>query len=143
MRYRIDTPRIAFEQIDDETIVIDFDSGTYFSTGFIGSDILRLMEQGLAVESIVPYIARRYPGPEGEVERGIRHFIDELRRESILAPAEESRPEPSSASLPEKVGAAAFETPVLHKYTDMKDLLLLDPIHEVDAEGWPIQKPDA
>jgi hypothetical protein len=27
--------------------------------------------------------------------------------------------------------------PVLNKYTDMQDLLLLDPIHEVDERGWP------
>jgi hypothetical protein len=28
----------------------------------------------------------------------------------------------------------------LNKYTDMQDLLLLDPIHEVDAAGWPSTK---
>jgi hypothetical protein len=36
----------------------------------------------------------------------------------------------------------AFTQPVLEVYTDMQDLLLLDPIHEVDEEaGWPSPKP--
>jgi hypothetical protein len=30
-----------------------------------------------------------------------------------------------------------FEAPVLQKYTDMQDLLLLDPIHDTDETGWP------
>jgi hypothetical protein len=32
---------------------------------------------------------------------------------------------------------AAFQPPTLRKYTDMQDLLLIDPIHEVDDLGWP------
>ena len=35
-----------------------------------------------------------------------------------------------------------FQEPALQKYTDMEDLLLLDPIHEVDDTGWPNPKPD-
>ena len=30
-----------------------------------------------------------------------------------------------------------FEEPKLEKYSDMEDLLLLDPIHDVEDEGWP------
>jgi hypothetical protein len=33
-----------------------------------------------------------------------------------------------------------FEMPKLSKYTDMEDLLALDPIHEVDEMGWPNAK---
>ena len=33
-----------------------------------------------------------------------------------------------------------FEAPALQVYTDMEDLLLLDPIHEVDEMGWPSAK---
>jgi hypothetical protein len=31
----------------------------------------------------------------------------------------------------------SWAEPVLDKYTDMQELLLLDPIHEVDDAGWP------
>jgi len=36
----------------------------------------------------------------------------------------------------------AFEKPKLQKFTDMQDLLLLDPIHEVDEAGWPHTRND-
>ena len=32
---------------------------------------------------------------------------------------------------------ATFEAPKLSKYTDMEQLLLLDPVHDVDETGWP------
>jgi len=35
-----------------------------------------------------------------------------------------------------------FSAPRLDKYTDMQQLLLIDPIHEVsDEQGWPKVKP--
>ena len=42
--------------------------------------------------------------------------------------------EPIDSRLP-------FVNPTLTKFTDMQDLLLLDPIHEVDEMGWPHPKP--
>ena len=37
--------------------------------------------------------------------------------------------------------AAADSSIAFSRYTDMEELLLADPIHEVDAEGWPVLKP--
>jgi hypothetical protein len=35
-----------------------------------------------------------------------------------------------------------FESPTLAKFTDMEDLLLLDPVHEVSPDqGWPHPAP--
>ena len=143
MRFRINTPRIAFEQIEDETIIIDFDSGTYFSAGPVGSEIVRQLARGIFIDDVIDSCRRRYAGEPQAVERGVREFADALLRESILVETDAGEPAPSEPIPSSPAGPNAFEAPVLNKYTDMKDLLLLDPIHEVDAQGWPIQKPDA
>lgn len=36
---------------------------------------------------------------------------------------------------------AADSSVAFSRFTDMEELLLADPIHEVDAEGWPVLKP--
>ena len=36
--------------------------------------------------------------------------------------------------------AVGFETPRLRVYSELADLLRLDPIHDVDAAGWPVAK---
>ena len=49
---------------------------------------------------------------------------------------------PPNGSAPADA-ARVFEAPRLEKYTDMQDLVLLDPVHEVDEQGWPQQRPEA
>jgi hypothetical protein len=34
-----------------------------------------------------------------------------------------------------------FRVPVLNRYSDMADMLLLDPVHDVEESGWPVPKP--
>jgi hypothetical protein len=33
-----------------------------------------------------------------------------------------------------------FAAPALNTFSDMQELLLLDPIHEVDEAGWPVAR---
>jgi hypothetical protein len=35
-----------------------------------------------------------------------------------------------------------FVIPSLQAYRDMQDMLSLDPIHDVEAAGWPVPKMD-
>jgi hypothetical protein len=41
------------------------------------------------------------------------------------------------------VAKKPFTDPVIEIYTDLQDLLLLDPIHDVDDRGWPVFNPQA
>jgi hypothetical protein len=34
-------------------------------------------------------------------------------------------------------GRIPFQAPALEKHSDMQDLILLDPVHEVGPRGWP------
>ena len=35
----------------------------------------------------------------------------------------------------------AFTPPKLERYTDMQEIILLDPVHKVDSQGWPRAAP--
>ena len=45
-------------------------------------------------------------------------------------------------ATPEITVNGAF-SPNLEKHTDMAELILLDPVHEVDSMGWPHRPEDA
>ena len=74
------------------------------------------------------------------MESYVHDFIGKLKEEGLvlernagdLEAMEAVDRHPSGKSF-----GAKFEKPVLQKYSDMQDLLLLDPIHEVDEMGWP------
>ena len=139
----INTPRVVRQTIDAETIIIDFDSGAYFSADSVGAVIWERVAQNASVNDIVRALTQRYAGDRADIEQGVEQFLIELQRESLIAPldgapsaprATPAMPDPNLAERP------AFQVPSLLKYTDMQDLLLLDPIHEVDEQGWPIRK---
>jgi hypothetical protein len=94
----------------------------------------------------MPLILENYDCTSGDEEITVNLFIQQLQQEGLVIPvdnklADSSLPQNWKEQITAKESKAIFNAPVLNKYTDMQDLLLLDPIHEVDATGWPSIKP--
>lgn len=137
--YRINRPRVIFETIDGELILVNMEKGCYFSTDQVGADVWSLIETGHPVADIIEGLRFRYEGDPTEISRAVTAFIERLEQEELVAPIDtpESNGQPSP-SLEAK--RTAFRPPDLQKYTDMRDMLLLDPVHDVEAAGWPVPK---
>ncbi len=82
----------------------------------------------------------RHNGNAEEVRSSVLSLIDELVAESLIVPAKDAPVGASSEPLGTAGPEAPFVLPVLERYTDMQELLLLDPIHDVDESGWPHRK---
>lgn len=138
MAFRIQSPRVVHETIDDETIVIDFDDGTYYSLRATANFIWQRLENASA-EQIVESVHQQYTGDADQIESSVRAFLAQLVQARLIG---ETDGESSSPVLTAVDGAPEpFTPPLLEEYTDLQDLLLLDPIHDVDAQGWPARKP--
>lgn len=147
MRFRINSPKVIHETIDGETVIVNLDSGNYYSLEKVGADIWALIGSGLPVPEIIEDVACRYAGERKEMNHGVHQFVAELEQEGLIVTDEShvNSGEPGAAiqgTTQAIEGHPVFETPALHKYSDMQDLLLLDPIHEVDDTGWPNVKTD-
>jgi len=141
--YRINTPKISHETIDGETVIINLDNGNYYSLIGVGGDIWRFIESGATVGGIIEVINHQYEC--AHIENDINRFIAELQEEGLVVHDKEKRSEGiggvnTHIEIETGKKRPIFEVPVLNKYTDMQDLLLLDPIHEVDETGWPTPK---
>ena len=66
-------------------------------------------------------------------------IVDELSRHELIVRRRAANGNAAAPSPPASNGgsASADVEPQLSSYTDMQELLLLDPIHEVDESGWP------
>jgi Coenzyme PQQ synthesis protein D (PqqD) len=135
-RFRVDPQRVVHETIDGETILIHLKTGAYFSLSGSGPEIWSLLVDGWSDEAAVSELARRYPDSDESAD-ATRAFVRELVREELLEEADAAGEEPPGAELP---SGRAFEPPKVQKYTDMQYFLLLDPIHEVEAAGWPHER---
>ena len=144
--YRINKPKVIDETFDDEVVIINFDTGSYYSLNKVGADVWGSIGAGATLGEIVDAIAGRYEGKRPEIEDGVHRLIAELEQENLIVPdganerkiGRETRAQPAPAT-----DRPAFQAPRLDKYTDMQELILLDPIHEVDETGWPNSKPPA
>jgi Coenzyme PQQ synthesis protein D (PqqD) len=135
-QFKIDPRRVVHETIDGETIMIDLDTGTYYSLSGSGPEIWSLLARGWSDTDVTREMQRLYPLDREAAGASTAQLIQELETESLILEVEPNgrRAGAGSTSAPVE---RRFERPVLEKYTDMKYFLLLDPIHEVDEGGWP------
>ena len=137
-RYRVASPRVMYETIEGDVIVIDLSTGSYYSLRSSGAEIWHALERGLREDEIAGAVAARYDGAPAEITAAVSKLLDELREEGLIESngAGDALPAPLPP-LQDAGPRERFEAPVLEKHTDMQDLILLDPVHEVDARGWP------
>jgi hypothetical protein len=128
-RYQIPEGKVAHELIDGEVIVLQFDTGFYFSMSSGAAQVWQWIAEGASWGQI----RGAYEPLAPEQAAALDAFGERLAQENLVAKAEGATA--STPNLPS--GGVRFEPPTMEKYGDMQDLLLADPIHEVDAEGWP------
>ncbi|HET6515027.1 MAG TPA: PqqD family protein [Thermodesulfovibrionales bacterium] len=146
-RFRINSPKVIHETIDGETVLVHLDSGNYYSLDGAGADIWGLINRSFDLNGIIEWIAGRYRADRGEIEEALNRLMSELQREDLIVTdegggSEEALGRAGCEAASHREGPEIFVHPVLHKYTDMQDLLLLDPIHDVDETGWPSSRDD-
>ena len=138
------SPRVIHETIEAETIAINLTTGTYYSLKDTAAEAWALVDQsgGLTVDDLLDVLVSRFDASREEVDAGLTPFLAELLREDLVAYTTEPSDVGSLAtSAGEGAARQAFTPPALEKFTDMQDLVLLDPVHEVDAVGWPHPSP--
>jgi len=139
--YTINRMKIVEETIDGEVIIINLDKGHYFSLNGTGADIWEFIKFCTPISNIIANIKDRYSDPKHSIEHSINKLLTNLLEEEIIIAADQNNSNLDVNSNPkiyiENDNRMSFIEPVLEKYTDMEDLLLLDPIHDVDEQGWP------
>ena len=134
-RYRIRTPQVACQTIEGESVLIHFETGCYYDCGGTGAAILGLLEQRLPTSDVVRWISRATATSETDATVLVSRFLEELLGEDLIVEDADAAPAgPAEAPLSQGLLTTAV---VLKKFTDLQDLLLLDPIHDAGEAGWP------
>ena len=135
MQYQVKTSAIIHEFLEDEVIVANLDSGIYYSIQDGGRVVWQLLTASVPIDAIKEIFFQKY---KKDISDLLETFIKQTVDEDLLIP----RQEQSHYTLPDLNYPESFHTIVLEKYDEVKSLLALDPIHEVDKQGWPV-KPNA
>lgn len=131
MTYQLKTPPCISELVDGEYVVINLDTGKYFNMVGMGAQVFEALIAGVSVPALLSL-------GDGQVfVRNLEDFVALALEEGLIH--ESATMPPNIPSIPAKL-SGSLETLKINVYTDMQELLGLDPIHEVDpSQGWPHQ----
>ena len=136
-------PRVIAQEIDGEVVAIDLHTGNYYSLRGTAAQVWAALESAARVPEIVDRLEERYTAGSDEIRKEVEVFLDEIAAEQLIVPLEEGEDPPPKASGTDgndttPAAGEVFDSPVLEKFDDMQDLILLDPVHEVaEEQGWP------
>lgn len=130
---RANRPDVIDDVFDGEAVLVNLRTGRYYSLDGTGSEVWRQVLDGADVEQMVTHFSARQPEDTDGLEGVLRSYLQLLLDEALLVGTLDGNPIAAHDT------ALAGFAPTLQVFTDMVDLLLLDPIHEVDLDGtgWP------
>jgi hypothetical protein len=130
--YKVNTPGVIHDEIDGEVVIVDLNIGHYFRINKESSQLWNLIINGNSMIKILTFCENRI-----ELQLDAEEILQNLLNLQIICEVvEQSNP---ITELP-KWKYTKFE---IEKFTDLEDILGLDPIHEVDdVKGWPNKQND-
>ena len=136
MHYRVNKPTVSAESFDDEVVIIHFESGNYYSLDAFGARAWEALDAGASREHLLAHVSARFRATREQISAKLDNLMEQLLREDLVCPSETVGTDfsPDSATAETEL---PMDAGTLLKFDDMQQLLLLDPIHDVDEAGWP------
>lgn len=134
-------PDVIDETFDGEAVLVHLVTGCYYALNPAASAIWALLSPGRSAAGVTAALAARHATDPAQVAVVVDTFLAELRTEQlvVVADADADAHAPTDAAEPEG-DAGPLGVPALQRFTDLQDLLMLDPIHDIDldGDGWPL-----
>lgn len=136
MHFSTSVPMLISRRFGDEVVIANYETGIYYSLAGTAADIWLGIEAGRSIEEIALALSSQSISSQPQAVSVVRAFVDQLLAEGIIV---------SMNGAPERrewspMAEGDFSRLALERYDDLRDLLLLDPIHDVAESGWPMRK---
>ena len=114
---------VAASVIDGEAIIMNLTNGAYYSIDAVGAIVWQWLDEEQSTETILQRLAEQYPDAGAVLKRDLHALLGQLLDEGLVQEGNSGNAvAPTESSLP-----ATYAAPSLQKYTEMADLLALDP----------------
>jgi hypothetical protein len=130
--YIINTARAISETIDSETIIINLDTGNYYSMNESATLLWQQLATAQTADTLIAYFLSIYT-EQASIKKSVADILDFLLKEQLIL----ETPDAVVTVPPSTATKKEFIAPKIEKYDDMQEMLLADPIHDVDDSGWP------
>jgi hypothetical protein len=122
-RYAINEAAVLHETVDEETIAINLESGTYYALSASAFAVWQELTRRATAEGIARTVAGYYEGSIERVREAVYDFLDLLLAENLIRP---EKPQAAPAGPPLVWPPAHLAEPFassFEKYTDLSEEL--------------------
>lgn len=125
--------RVSAERLDGDVIAVNVETGAYFSMSGTAADVWTVASSGAPSDEWLRCLDGAYGTevPRADIQRFLHACIDNDLLEQTSEASDQS------VILPNDWPRDQWIPPRLEVFEDLRDLLLVDPIHEASVVGWP------
>lgn len=134
----IDREAVSSDFLEGEVVAIHLGTGIYYSLRGPAAVLWQALAQPADAVQLGTILAAQFGVTPAQAEQDATLFLFRLEAEGLVRPAASGGP---PAAVPVAAAVLPYAPPQLERFSDLQDLLLLDPIHDVGAEGWPPRPP--
>lgn len=132
--YKLNDEKMFYDMAEGQAIVINFTTGMYYGTSSLGSAVLDALLAGADTASVLTAV-QALPACPADMDAQLNAFIAQLTDMEIIVPGETTG---AAVSIGAEALVDGFKLTV-DEFNEVQDLILADPVHDVDVEqGWPI-----
>lgn len=132
--YQLYGSNIVYEMFENEAVAVNLDTGKYYSMRQLSALLWEALLSKYSVESIAEKISTHYAVNLTKVKSDINNFIEILLKEDLIKTNENF----NDANIACFTLSGEYQVPTVEIFSDMQEILLLDPVHDVDTAGWPV-----
>lgn len=133
--YEVNREDVLHERLDGETIIVNMKTGRYLSLQGAAADLWHLVAVRVPRRQWMSLLDQVYEQPaEADVDQFTSLCLDkELIRETQSSSV-------SEFAWPTDIRRLPWSLQPPEEFDDLADLILIDPVHDVDADGWPSKR---
>ncbi|WP_314961999.1 PqqD family protein [Bradyrhizobium cosmicum] len=141
MAFTTSVPLLISQQFDSEVVLANYQNGVYYNLDGSAAQVWLGLRANRTVEEIASALAAASGSDAASITQQVQAFVDSMLAEGLIAEgAGDARVETSMETWA-PVLSGAFAAPEFQRFDNLRELLLMDPVHDAGEEGWPLREP--
>lgn len=124
--YELNVPDVIADNFDGETVIVNLNSGKYFSIRGKSQPIFAHLSEGIPLDRITAAFLLPATVSVETAQKDLEEFAKKLVLLKILK-------ETPTAAKKEEVPSLEYEKLTIEVFTDMDEIIMVDPINELEV----------
>jgi hypothetical protein len=129
-------PLLISQQFDSEVVLANYQNGVYYNLDGSAAQVWLGLKANRTVEAIASALAAATGGDAASITPQVQAFVDSMLAEGLIAEGAAD----ADVETWTPVLSGAFAAPEFQRFDNLRELLLMDPVHDAGDEGWPLRE---